>query len=289
MIRNAKDSAKDSHLQGIGAVAEPAAPGVGAVARSLEWHRLSPRWRTPSQGMGALLLVGLTLLGVASPARADDSPPPTLIDFAPALHLHGHLNDHSSATGFSSLQLQPDSDQDLTASVDIDASAGRFGTNIFTVSHWFATQFSEPGRHADVIGNRTSVGHGNFFSVRISGEGIISLELDQDGNGTNYASAIAPQQPVNDGRWHHLSYVRGSDLMGIFIDGHLVALTAATPARIDGTNPLRIGRGIGPFANFSSIAASYDDVRVYPRVLTLSEITQLASVSHRVGDVVLPE
>src|SRR5690349_6266900 len=103
-----------------------------------------------SKSLGPLALAGLALLGLASPAHADVGSQPGLVDaWAPLLC------------------FQARDDQDLTASKALAAADGNFSTGDFTVTHWFKTTFSEPGGLADVIGNRSSVGHGNFFSVRM--------------------------------------------------------------------------------------------------------------------------
>jgi len=182
------------------------------------------------------------------------------------------------------MYVYPADDQDLTANLEIDAAAGRFGSRDFTVSHWFSTPFYSPDALVDVIGNRTSVGHGNFFSVRMRGDGIISMELDQDEAGTNYASAIAEGHPVNDGCWHHLAYVRANDVFGVYIDGVPAALGIAKPARIDGVSAFRVGRSLGAFPGFATISAEYDDVRIYTRALKHDEIQQLASLSNVYGE-----
>lgn len=175
------------------------------------------------------------------------------------------------------LPLVPGRD-DPNANVDFGREAGAFGSGDFTVSHFFATQYSSPGTLTDVIGNRTSYGHGNFFAVRMRGDGVITVELDQDAAGTNYVGLAGEGARVNDQRLHHLAYVRKEATLSLYVDGALVgsAQTASgQPTFVTGADSFRLGRR-APFP-FPSIDAIYDDLRIYGRALTAAEIGGLAN------------
>lgn len=162
--------------------------------------------------------------------------------------------------------------------VDFGNAAGAFGAGDFTVSHFFCTTHNASGTLADVIGNRTSYGHGNFFAVRMRGDGVLSVELDQDAAGTNYVGLLAEGVRVNDGRLHHLAYVRQGPMLSLYVDGALVkaAKTASSqPTFISGADSFRIGRR-APFA-FTSIFAFYDDLHIYDHALTADQIQLLAN------------
>lgn len=87
---------------------------------------------------------------------------------------------------------------DRSAYVDFGNAVGAFGNRDFTVSHFFLTPHQSPGTVSDVVGNRTSYSHGNFFAVRMRGDGTLTVELDQDTSGTNYVGFVADGVRVND-------------------------------------------------------------------------------------------
>ena len=167
---------------------------------------------------------------------------------------------------------------DPSAFVDFGSAPGAFQQSDFTVSHFFVTSHNASGTLSDVIGNRTSFGHGNFFAVRMRGDGILSVEIDQDAAGTSYVGLLAEGHPVNDSRLHHLAYVRQGATLSLYIDGALVKAgqtASGRPTVITGADSFRIGRR-APFA-FTSLAAFYDDLRVYDRGLSADEVRTLAN------------
>jgi hypothetical protein len=167
---------------------------------------------------------------------------------------------------------------DPNANVDFGRAVGTFGAADFTVTHSVATSHASPGTLSDVVGNRTSYGHGNFFAVRMRGDGILSVELDQDGAGTNYVGLLGEGKRVNDSYLHQLAYVREGARLSLYVDGALVnsAQTASgQPTFVSGADSFRIGRR-APFA-FTSLVAFYDDLRIYGRALTAAEVQVVAN------------
>lgn len=97
------------------------------------------------------------------------------------------------------------------------------------------------------------------------------MTLWQSG-GSNHMS-IGVLRTMNDGRWHH--YVGVMDYLmeyTIYVDGISVGTTGVYTGTMDnGTQPVEIGRrGIGDNAQ-----ATIDDVRVFGRALSASEVTAL--------------
>jgi hypothetical protein len=173
--------------------------------------------------------------------------------------------------------LWPSVNDDPNAYVDFGAGVGAFGGADFTITHDFVTSESAPGALFDVLGNRTSFGHGNFFSVRMRGDGVLAVELDQDSSGTNYIGFLAAK-PVNDSRLHHIAYVRQGAELSLYIDGWLSGsgeTTSGAPTYVAGADSFRIGRR-APFAQWS-LGAFYDDLRIYDVALTPAEIQAIAS------------
>jgi len=151
------------------------------------------------------------------------------------------------------------------SAVDFGTAVGQFGTADFTVMLWFNTK--EPQRYYDVVGNRTAPSHGNFFSLRMTGNnpagksGQLSAEVDQDVNGTNYVAVESAQTGLNDGRWHHVAVVRTGPSLMLYVDGHLSASGAGKgTANIANNNPFRLGRSL---ADFVSPNGFYTDLGVF--------------------------
>lgn len=183
-----------------------------------------------------------------------------------------------SFDGSGAITLTPTGQCDLNAHVDFGLAPGQFGTGAFTVSYWLRTTFNSSGI-GDLIGNRVVGGAGNFLSARLNGNSSTSIEIYQDGAGTNGAGInVAPTQ-LNNGGWHHVAYTRSGTSLKMYIDGVQVgAATSAAPTNLTGTTSFRIGRRL-PFClgSFYSIPASFDDVRTYSRELTACDIATLAT------------
>ncbi|MDI1445196.1 LamG domain-containing protein [Polyangium sp. 6x1] len=191
--------------------------------------------------------------------------------------LGSHATRSAGPFGSNVLTIQPTSYNDVNGYVDFGKSAGRFGTADFTISHWYQTSFSGSGIHGDILGNRLAGSTGNYISVRLLGDGRISVELCEDYAGKNYVSAVSDAATaVNDGQWHHLAVVREGGLVSLYIDGLLAAWGNTSiwePTNLEGLSSFRIGRRLPAFySNFHTIAASYEDLRVFPRALSDTEV-----------------
>jgi hypothetical protein len=82
----------------------------------------------------------------------------------------------------------------------------------------------------------------------------------------------------NDNRWHHVAYVVEAAGARLYVDGVLRKSRAWTgPAGVSTTTQrLQIGRYPGASDNVEFFPGSVDDVRIYNRALTVSEIAALA-------------
>ena len=99
--------------------------------------------------------------------------------------------------------------------------------------------------------------------------GQLKFDLFGVTNGTVVTS------PPSAGTWHHVAGTYDGSLMGIYVDGQLVALQSASGPIAITTDALNIGnkpRSGNPFDHFSGII---DDVRIYGRALSAGEIGQL--------------
>jgi hypothetical protein len=170
--------------------------------------------------------------------------------------------------------IDPRSPSDLTAYVSL-GSLLDVGTDDFTLTHWYRTTFRRPRRLGDVLGNRQDPSHGNFFSVRMHGEGILSVELDQDEQGTNYVAIDTGAMRVNDGQWHHFAYARRGGELRLCVDGRPIA-SASTPSgeptRLASGRDFRLGRSLPAGGTFTSLPGAYALVRLVGRALSDGEV-----------------
>jgi hypothetical protein len=167
------------------------------------------------------------------------------------------------------------------SNVDFGKTVGKFGNANFTVALWVNTTETLP--LFDIAGNRTVKGHGNFFSLRMTGQdqsghnGRLILEVDQDEHATNYASVNASAENLNDGKWHHVAAVRQGRTLLLYVDGQPTETTGAGVANIHNNNPFRIGCA-GDFMFQKEFAGHLQaaDFRIYDTALSATEIRQLA-------------
>ncbi|MDC3958788.1 LamG domain-containing protein [Polyangium jinanense] len=192
----------------------------------------------------------------------------------------GTLGDHATRTagpfGSNVLTIVPTSTTDYRGYVDFGKSVA-FGTADFTISHWYKTTFSGSGLRGEILGNRMKDAKGNFISVYLGGDGRVTVELCEDPYGKNYVSLVSdPSLPVNDGQWHHLAYVREGGMVSLYIDGQFAAWSNTggwEPTNLDGLQSFRIGRRLPAFyTDFHTIPASYEDLRIFDRALTDTEV-----------------
>src|SRR5262249_31278227 len=80
---------------------------------------------------------------------------------------------------------------------------------------------------------------------------------------------------VNDGSFHHLAATfRAGGTMSLYVDGRLMG-SAATPAFVVSTTPMRIGRSNDGF--WSPFRGLLDEVHVFGRMLSAGEIQAISA------------
>jgi hypothetical protein len=83
----------------------------------------------------------------------------------------------------------------------------------------------------------------------------------------------AHSDPIGDGQWHHVALTRdqGSGQVQVFVDGKLAqAATVATGAKSTAFS------AVGRITNSASLDATIDDLRIYDRIVSASDIAFLA-------------
>jgi len=148
----------------------------------------------------------------------------------------------------------------------------QFGTNDFSVAFWFNTQ--EQASLFDLAGDRKVGSHGNFFDIRMLGNGgAVRPEVDQDSSGTNINYFDSTTIGLNDGNWHQVATVRMGNSLTLYIDGQLDKTASANGiANISNNNDFRLGRS---YAGFPNAVVQYDNLRIYNRALSECEIQLL--------------
>lgn len=135
---------------------------------------------------------------------------------------------------------------------------GQFGTEDFEVTFRLRTG---GGDLQEVLGNRSSYGHGNFFQVRVKA-GIVCAEIDQDEEGTNYAAAVS-QTRIDDDKWHRVRVVRQGRRLTLEIDGKPQATGEGRGvANIRNDAPFRVGTSAVAETYGGFLQADLDDLVV---------------------------
>ena len=135
----------------------------------------------------------------------------------------------------------------------------------FSVSFWFnSTQ--TPGGSARLVGQ--SAGSDGFV-IYTDSSGDINWMV-AGGGGSTTLGAAAPL----DGNWHLVTAVRSGDNFELFIDGTSTATSTAVVGDASSSETLRIGSSSASSSEYDGLL---DDVRIYDRALSVSDVTELYS------------
>ena len=181
-------------------------------------------------------------------------------------------SDDSDSDGAAAVHLTGDDN----SYVSFGNTVGQFGTQAFSVAFWFQTTDNSLSL-ADLIGNRAASGHGNFFAVRLTNDGHVSAEVDQDASGTNYIGFRSSQSGLNDGNWHHIVVTRSTRNLYLYVDGALSnSGTARGTANINNKLVFKVGRSLVDrnTPRFAP-AADFADVNLYSSALSASQVRSL--------------
>ncbi len=160
--------------------------------------------------------------------------------------------------------------------VTVPRSVAAFGTNDFTISFWL---LRSPGASfAELVGNRGGqLSHGNFADFYADGDDI-GFEIDEDGSARGYIFLLSSGAGVNDGAWHKITGVRAGPAAWLYIDGVLAASgTAADGVTADVVSAYDFTVGVNDYARtypsqWLDCGCTFDDVRIYKRALSASEV-----------------
>ncbi len=159
-----------------------------------------------------------------------------------------------------------------------DLDSASFTNNIFSISCW--VRISDTSSKMAIISKREVNGPfeyslDNHFSLSL-------LKFDNwiaDASGPVYGidplNASTPFLP--DGKWHFVAFIADGEKMSSYFDGKLQTTTDLkknTGSFINSAARLIIGNG-GGFGRNYYFTGSVDDIRMYNRVLNLTELNQL--------------
>ncbi|MBN8456808.1 MAG: cadherin domain-containing protein [Verrucomicrobia bacterium] len=155
--------------------------------------------------------------------------------------------------------------------VDLGTTASLTGTTDFTIGLWMRVPAGtatpmyllaqrEPG----------TTGHQGSYAVQMNTSGILNFFLYNSGYQFNLSTSVA----LNDGQWHHLTLQRGGSAGRIFVDG---VLNVSGTGTVKSLTSHRVALGIDPRDGGRYFKGDVDDLRIYSRALTTTEIVALAN------------
>ena len=110
----------------------------------------------------------------------------------------------------------------------------------------------------------------NFIHLRLEADGRVGFFIE---NG-RYDVWITSEEPIADGRWHHLAASWSPNSADLYLDGRRVAWERESRELLQGTLPdLRVG-GVPQDKSHASFKGEIDEVAAWDRALTEIEIAQ---------------
>ncbi|MFT5701254.1 MAG: putative delta-60 repeat protein [Desulforhopalus sp.] len=150
-----------------------------------------------------------------------------------------------------------------------DSAVTDFGSGDFTVGFWLNSTDTGLDR---LVGDLAAGSSGYLFYS--PGSGDVSFDVF-----SGFQSVTLGTTGVLDGEWHQVTGTRSGDDFSLYVDGTLVD-SVSNPAMgsIDNSAPLRIGATDSSSNDYDGLI---DDVRLYNRALTSTDIVELSN-SHNV-------
>jgi hypothetical protein len=170
------------------------------------------------------------------------------------------------------------------AAVDFGKSIGNFGTRDFSIAYWMKTDSTNP-KEAFLAKRATCDAEFSILEIAIGGNGRpgpgIPNTFFTDG-GFKAGSDLPSSRPLNDGRWHHVVWVKESTSSGsitglIYVDGALDN-SKSFPESVDISNqsPLVLGQDVCQCCDgcrpYTGAAA---ELQIFSHALTAEEVLTL--------------
>ena len=181
--------------------------------------------------------------------------------------------DGNSAVGSFSLDFTGDAtNANEVVTVPDDASLNFNGD--FTVAFWYNASVAQ-ANSTRIIGSHDG---NEGFSIYANSDGSLNLFLDGSISSTNLGRAGGL---ITDGNWHHVAVTRIGTTYRIYVDnsdgGNSSNFSGGT---INPSAPLTMG---GESPTVSDYEGKLDDVRVYSRGLTGSDVSELYALGNQGG------
>jgi type II secretory pathway pseudopilin PulG len=150
--------------------------------------------------------------------------------------------------------------------VQVPTSASLNPTTVLTMEVWIKStgNAESDGR---IISKRAGVV--GYEMLLMTASGLIEVFI---GTPNGYVS-VDSNTKVNDGNWHHIVVTRNEADIRIYVDGVLDRTASSYTGSVENTSNLFLGRYSPTAIRFFN--GSIDDVRIYNRALSASEISQI--------------
>ena len=242
-------------------------------------------WASAVTGVG--FSAGSSLVGPTSMVvRFDFEAAPVtnvILDSKPSGTRHDGLN--LGATWLASSTDAASAPVTRTGVMQFDANVGHqitlaphadFNSARGTICLWVRTAGAVgPGQYGAILFDRragTFPGTGDLLVMKDDGTLFI-----QTGNGSANVNSFATTTTINDDHWHHVAYLydqAASGFVALYVDGVLSKQQANSGAwSWSPTQEIELGRSYDTF--WRRLNGSLDDFRIYNRLLTGPELTQL--------------
>ncbi|TVL92984.1 sialidase family protein [Streptomyces sp. SAJ15] len=157
------------------------------------------------------------------------------------------------------------------------------GTEDFTVSLWFrysAASGHHPFLWIGGVGNRQP-------QIWVRGEPsnsrVRALITAVSGTTAPRSASVSTPEAHNDGAWHHLAVQRAGGRLSIAVDGTPAISVLDAPGTVSRTSPFGIHLGQGVDSR-SHLTGALDEVRVYSRALSDTELRQVREFNSSLDD-----
>ncbi|MFY8021502.1 MAG: LamG-like jellyroll fold domain-containing protein, partial [Bacteroidia bacterium] len=148
-----------------------------------------------------------------------------------------------------------------------NATIGNFGTSNWTVEFWMKTSAAKT---LQIISKRETCGDGHFWNIGMSASGTLFYELDNASRTQLMQINTDPNTKVNDGRWHHVAWVREGINVKVYIDGVVRANNNSNGVISQGVgNSIDIGALYCYPGNYQG---SLDEIRIWYNARTSEQI-----------------
>ncbi|MGA2716878.1 MAG: LamG-like jellyroll fold domain-containing protein [Bryobacteraceae bacterium] len=145
-------------------------------------------------------------------------------------------------------------------------------TGDLTLAAWIKT--TNTSRNETILSKYNSSGSEDGYIFETTAAGYVGVHIGGDNvSGVANQDALDGANKINDGNWHHVAAVMrlGQDI-SLYVDGGLSSIYYLT------TFGGAIGSGVGiagPVSRANLFTGSMDDVRIYTRALSTTEIAQI--------------